>query len=346
MSAIKQKVYQMDRFVAKPKWWGKLRHKSRLKNSEYLVLDVIFDKTIDWNKSTDRISISQFQDELGLSNKNVIDSLKSLKKKGLILIMGQERKTNTITIKMASCEKLALTETGEKFSQAKKATGEEFSQDVKTPTGENFSQTGENFTYQLVKNFHTHDTRYHYPIPYIYIKGYLVLADYGVCPKTQQAIDKLNSANEAKSLIEFWNDNHGNGKSSNVKISVWEDKVKARLKKFSLDEIKLAMLGVIQSSWHQQNGQVRIKNAISSDQRCDDAITSYRQQQQRKINQPTGATYENGQSNHQQPLSPFNTEWDTSTTAGYSAKLDADAEAYYASLEAEQGDDRGYQGAF
>lgn len=70
------------------------------------------------------------------------------------------------------------------------------------------------------------------------------------------------------------------------------------------------------------------------------------QQQQRKINQPAGATYENGQSNHQQPLSPFNTEWDTSTTAGYSAKLDADAEAYYASLEAEQGDDRGYQGAF
>lgn len=69
------------------------------------------------------------------------------------------------------------------------------------------------------------------------------------------------------------------------------------------------------------------------------------QQQQRKINQQ-GATYENSQSNHQQPLSPFNTEWDTSTTAGYGAKLDADAEAYYASLEAEQGDDRGYQGAF
>ena len=80
MNTLKKEVYAMERFIAKPKWWGKLRHKSRLKNSEYLVLDVIFDKTIDWNKTTDRISISQFMDELGLSNKGVINTLKSLNK--------------------------------------------------------------------------------------------------------------------------------------------------------------------------------------------------------------------------------------------------------------------------
>lgn len=155
MTAIKKEVYKMDRFTAKPKWWGKLRHKSKLKASEYLILDVVFDKTIDWGKTTDKISISQFQKELGLSNRNVIDSLEGLKKKGLILILGQERKINTISIKMESCEKLSLAETGEKSSQGKK------------PTGENISQTGEESSPRLVKNYHTHYTRYFYTIPYI-----------------------------------------------------------------------------------------------------------------------------------------------------------------------------------
>lgn len=157
MKAMKKEVYQMERFTAKPKWWGNLRHKSKLKASEFLVLDVIFDKTIDWGKTTDKISISQFQKELGLSNRNVIDSLEGLKEKGLIFILGRERKVNTISIKMPSCEKFALAETCEKLSQDKK------------PTGEKFSVTGEKSSPQLVKNYHTHYTRYHYTIPYMSI---------------------------------------------------------------------------------------------------------------------------------------------------------------------------------
>ena len=76
---INQEIFKMDRFTAKPKWWGKLRHKSKLKASEFFVLDVIYEKTFGWNKSTDKISISQFQEELGLSNRSVIDSLEELK---------------------------------------------------------------------------------------------------------------------------------------------------------------------------------------------------------------------------------------------------------------------------
>ena len=120
MNTAKKEVYKMERFTAKPKWWGNLRHKSKLKASEFLVLDVIFDKTIDWNKATDKISISQFQKELGLSNRNVIDSLDGLKAKGLIFILGRERKVNTITIKIESCEKYANLDPSEITSQAKR----------------------------------------------------------------------------------------------------------------------------------------------------------------------------------------------------------------------------------
>ena len=107
MNTVRKEVYQMERFTAKPKWWGRLRHKARLTPAEFLVLDVIFDKTIDWKKTTDRISISQFQEELGMSNKGVINSLKSLSKKGLIFLLKQDRKTNTISIKMSAIEAYA-----------------------------------------------------------------------------------------------------------------------------------------------------------------------------------------------------------------------------------------------
>lgn len=310
MNALKKEVYHMERFTAKPKWWGKLRHKSRLTPAEYLVLDVIFDKTIDWNKTTDRISISQFMDELGLSNKGVINTLKSLNKKGLIFLLKQDRKTNTISIKMKAIEAYSNKPTCEVSSQDKKLTCELS------------SQSSELSSYQLVNSVHTHDTRDHYPIPFIYIRGYVILENYGVCKKTEQQLIKLAKENEANDLINFWNNNHGKNKSADVKPSVWLDKVKARLTKFSSDEIKLAMLSVIQSSWHQQNGQVLIKNAISSDQRCDEAISRYHQSQQTNFQGNTNA--------NTQPANHSNQQFDTSTTAGYAAKLDADAERYYA----------------
>lgn len=288
MNTLKKEVYHMERFTAKPKWWGKLRHKSRLTPAEYLVLDVIFDKTIDWNKTTDRISISQFMDELGLSNKGVINTLKSLNKKGLIFLLKQDRKTNTISIKMKAIEAYSNIPTCEVSSQDKKQTCELS------------SQSSELSSYQLVNSVHTHDTRDHYPIPFIYIRGYRLLNDYGVCKKTESELAKKQIDESARLLVEFWNSNHGKSKSADVKPSVWLDKVKARLKKFSPDEIKLAMLSVIQSTWHQQNSQVLIKNAISSDQRCDEAISRYHQTQQNNTQGNTNANHQsaNSQLNH------------------------------------------------
>jgi len=311
MNTVRKEVYQMERFTAKPKWWKALKHKQRLSHSEYMVLDTIYDKTIDWGKLTDKIAISQFVDELGLSNRGVIDAIRALKKKGLIFVLGQDRKTNTITIKMDKCEVLAASELVRNSHKAK------------TPTCENFSQTCEKNSYQLVRNSHTHDTRDHYPIPFIYIRGYPILNDYGVCKKTESELVKKQINQSAESLVEFWNSNHGKNKSADVKPSVWVKTVKARLKNFTVDEIKSAMLSVIQSTWHQQNGQVLIKNAISSDQRCDEAISRYHQTQQSNVFQ--GNNHANTQ-----PANNQHQQFDTSTTAGYAAKLDADAAAYYA----------------
>lgn len=75
---------------------------------------------------------------------------------------------------------------------------------------------------------------------------------------------------EADLLVDFWNDNRP--PSAAVKKEVWSKIVKARLKTFSADEIKTAMLTVINSQWHQQNKQVLIKNAVDSDKRCAEAI--------------------------------------------------------------------------
>ena len=156
---INQEIFKMDRFTAKPKWWGRLRHKSKLKPSEFFVLDVIYEKTFGWNKPTDKISVSQFQEELGLSNRSVIDSLEGLKNKGLIFVVGRQRKINIITLNIEKCEQLAdevFSKTGEKSSQDKNnnlvkkfpklvnffpATGEVFSK-----TGEKSSHTLEHYT--------------------------------------------------------------------------------------------------------------------------------------------------------------------------------------------------------
>lgn len=97
-------------------------------------------------------------------------------------------------------------------------------------------------------------------------------------------------------LIDFWNDNHGKSKSANVKPSVWVEILETRLKKFSVEEIQTAMLGVIHSKWYRENGQVLIKNAISSDKRCDDSISRYHQLNEKNqgnnnaVNQPVNQT--------------------------------------------------------
>ena len=109
-------------------------------------------KTKGWNKESDSISVSQFMNVTGLSNRSVITACESLVEMGLLERSGGERKLNTYSVKAFDIsqtgEKSSSDETGENFSQ----TGEKSSSDE---TGENFSQTGEKSSSDLVKKVHT-----------------------------------------------------------------------------------------------------------------------------------------------------------------------------------------------
>ena len=93
-------------------------------------------KTKGWNKESDSISVSQFMDVTGLSNRSVITACESLVEMGLLERSGGERKLNTYSVKA-----FEISQTGEKSSSDK--------------TGENFSQTGEKSSSDLVKKVHT-----------------------------------------------------------------------------------------------------------------------------------------------------------------------------------------------
>lgn len=100
-------------------------------------------KTKGWNKEFDNISVSQFMEVTGLSNRSVITACESLVEMGLLERSGGERKLNTYSVKA-----FEISQAGEKSSSDE--TGEKTS-----PTGENFSQTGEKSSSDLVKKVHT-----------------------------------------------------------------------------------------------------------------------------------------------------------------------------------------------
>ena len=100
-------------------------------------------KTKGWNKEIDSISIGQFMEVTGLSNRSVITACDSLVEKGLLIRSGGERRLNTYSVRSFN-----ISQTGEKSSSGK--TGEKSSS-----TGENFSQTGEKSSSDLVKKVHT-----------------------------------------------------------------------------------------------------------------------------------------------------------------------------------------------
>mgnify|MGYP002614806120 FL=1 len=93
-------------------------------------------KTKGWNKESDSISVSQFMEVTGLSNRSVITACESLVEMGLLERSGGERKLNTYSVKA-----FEISQTGEKSSSDK--------------TGENFSQTGEKISPDLMKKVHT-----------------------------------------------------------------------------------------------------------------------------------------------------------------------------------------------
>ena len=68
-------------------------------------------KTKGWNKEIDSISIGQFMEVTGLSNRSVITACDSLVEKGLLVRSGGERRLNTYSVRSFN-----ISQTGEKSS--------------------------------------------------------------------------------------------------------------------------------------------------------------------------------------------------------------------------------------
>lgn len=93
-------------------------------------------KTKGWNKESDSISISQFMEVTGLSNRSIITACESLVEMGLLERSGGERKLNIYSVKA-----FEMSQTGEKSSSDE--------------PGEKTSPTGEKSSSDLVKKVHT-----------------------------------------------------------------------------------------------------------------------------------------------------------------------------------------------
>ena len=109
---------------------------SDLTGAELKCYLLVVRKTKGWNKEIDSISIGQFMEVTGLSNRSVITACDSLVEKGLLVRSGGERRLNTYSVRSFN-----ISQTGEKSSSDK--------------TGEKSSQTGEKSSSDLVKKVHT-----------------------------------------------------------------------------------------------------------------------------------------------------------------------------------------------
>ena len=238
-----------------------------LKNGNtYACLQFIWAKTGGWGRNEDTIAYSQFANDkrygTGLSIKTIQRSVEKLADLGVITITPSFNNMHEFTLNIPKIKELV-------GHQAKS----------NSPSLEDTSQV--NLSVSQVNLSASQD----------YLSDKPSQIDLHTRTTTQEPLHK-NSTQDSESkpkkktdpktkianeLIDFWNDNHGKGVAANVKKEVWIDTVKTRLKTFSEDEIRTAMLSIINSNWHQQNKQVLIKNAIDSNKRCEQAISKANQ---------------------------------------------------------------------
>jgi phage replication O-like protein O len=90
----------MNNFVGFTKFPNMIldRYMKVLTGAEYKLLSIIVRKTVGYQKTVDRISISQFMDISGLSNKGVTKGIKGLVEKGLVIKHGDSTKMNAFTV--------------------------------------------------------------------------------------------------------------------------------------------------------------------------------------------------------------------------------------------------------
>lgn len=243
-----------------------------LKNGNtYACLQFIWSKTGGWGRNEDTIAYSQFANDkrygTGLSIKTIQRSVEKLSELGVITITPSFNNMHEFTLNIEKIRELV----GE---QAKS----------NSPSLEDTSQV--NLSVSQVNLSASQD----------YLSDKPSQIDLHTITTTQEPLHKNLTQEEkpvsceAEKLVDLWNENRPS--NAQVKTSVWVKKVKTRLKTFTADEIKQAMLFLINDHWYQSNSQVLIKNVIDSDERCAKALE--------KSSQPVKTNYQgNNNGSHQ-----------------------------------------------
>ena len=76
------------------------KYLGELTSSEFSVLMAIIRKTWGWNKTEDRISVSQISTATNLTNKTIINSLKVLEQKKIISTKKRHNRTTKIRLRL------------------------------------------------------------------------------------------------------------------------------------------------------------------------------------------------------------------------------------------------------
>ncbi len=237
-----------------------------LKNGNtYACLQFIWSKTGGWGRNEDTIAYSQFANDkrygTGLSIKTIQRSVDKLADLGVITMTPSFNNMHEFTLNIEKIRGLV----GEQ-AKSNSPSLEDTSQVNLSVSQVNLSASQDYLSDKpSQKVLHTRTTTQE-PL-------HKNITQEGSSEKKEvksKEVDPL--IKQANLLVDYWNDNHGKGVNANVKHAVWSKVIKTRLKIFNEEEIRAAMQSIISSSWHQQNNQVLIKNAIDSDGRCAKAL--------------------------------------------------------------------------
>lgn len=234
-----------------------------LGDAEFKVFMAIYRKTIGWGDVVDCISTSQIMSLTGLSNRSVINNVQSLKDKNIIIVESRPRTTNKIRLNLAVINN---EQTYEQCSQAKaKKLVKKVHKDVMNIVHKSYEQCSQVAYEQCSQTKETRNTLYKYTYKY---------SDFVYVNKFANAIKKPKQKSkrdlEIEQIFSTWLSLTGQKiKFDNKRKS----NINARLENgYTVEQITKAMTYVANSTWHKQNGQVRLELVVRSNEQLDQQL--------------------------------------------------------------------------
>lgn len=217
---------------------------------EFKVYMALYRKIIGWNKESDIVAIGQLVELTNASDKSVRTSIKKLAEKGLFVAEKSYNNMYKITYKVGNDYRADSDLSAVNISTSPVIV----------------SSSPVNISTSPVIVTDTKDTKQN-----TYNKIHITKErDISKIPKTKKTISPgtKKRKSDATEVFEYWILKTNSRETKKV----WLPSIEARLKTFSVEDIKQAMDNIIASKWHQENNQVSLKNVVSSDKRLDEKL--------------------------------------------------------------------------